>query len=101
MSSDINLKSIRPTLQKLLKSESRHAVFLVIMLILAVYILTVWRIGKLATAEPSMEDQTKADGAGRLLRVDEDAIRQIQDLEQRNPSVQSLFNEARRNPFRE
>lgn len=101
MSSDINLKSIKPALHKLLKFETRHAVFLVIMLILAVYLLTVWRIGKLATAEPSIEDQTKADSAGRLLRVDEDAIRQIQDLEQRNASVQSLFNEARKNPFRE
>lgn len=101
MSKNIKIKSIKPALQKLLKLEARHAVFLVIMLILVVYLLTVWKIGKLATAEPSIEDQTKADSAGRLLRVDESAIKQIQELEHRNANIQSLFNEARSNPFRE
>lgn len=101
MSKDIDLKSIKPFFQKLLKLEAKHAAFLVIMLILTVYLLTVWKIGKLATADPSIEEQTAADSAGKLLRVDEKAIKQIQDLEHRNANIQSLFNDARNNPFRE
>lgn len=101
MNVNINLKSIRSQVQKLVKLEARHAAFIVIMVILAVYLVTVWRIGKLATAEPSLEEQTKADSAGKLLRVDEKAIKQIQELEHRNANIESLFNEARKNPFRE
>lgn len=101
MSKDLNLKDLKGKFQSLAKLEARHAVFLVIMLILATYIFTVWKIGQLATADPSIEDQTKAENSGRLLRVDEKAINQIQDLEQRNEGVRSLFSEARSNPFRE
>lgn len=101
MSKDIKIKSLKPALQKILRLEAKHAAFLVIMLILTIYLLTVWKIGKLATAEPSIEELTKADNNGKLIRVDEKAIKQIQDLEQRNSNIQSLFNEARKNPFRE
>lgn len=101
MNQEINLKAIKNQLQKLLKLEARHAVFIAVMVILLVYLLTVWRIGQLASAEPSIEDQAKADSTGKLLRVDEAAIREIQKLEQGNTDIQSLFNEARKNPFRE
>lgn len=101
MKKDIDLKAIKAKLEKLFKLEARHAGFIVVMLILLVYLLTVWQIGKLSTAEPSEEDKLKAEAAGRLLRVDEAAIKQIQELEQRNADVRSLFNEARNNPFHE
>src|SRR5688500_3966536 len=99
--SNLDLKSIKSQVQKLLKLEARHAAFLVIMIILAVYLITVWKIGQLATAEPSAEDQANAQTTGKLLRVDEAAIKQIQELEHRNINIQSLFNEARKNPFLE
>lgn len=98
---NLDLKSVKSQLQKLLKLEARHAAFLVMMIILAVYLFTVWRIGQLATAEPSAEDQATAQTTGKLLRVDEEAIKQIQELEHRNINIQSLFNEARKNPFLE
>lgn len=99
--SNLDLKTIKIQIQKLLKVETRHAAFLVIMIILTVYLITVWRIGQLATAELSAEDQANAQTTGKLLRVDEKAIKQIQELEHRNVNVQSLFNEARKNPFLE
>lgn len=101
MKTNLDLETAKNQLKKLLKLEAHHAAFLVIMVILVVYLLTVWKIGQLATAEPSEQDQIKAESTGKLLRVDEAAIKQIQELEGRNTSVQSLFNEARKNPFRE
>lgn len=98
---NLDLKSVKSQARKLLKLEVRHAAFLVIMIILTVYLVTVWRIGQLATAEPSAEDQAAAQTTGKLLRVDEEAIKQIQELEHRNINIQSLFNEARKNPFLE
>lgn len=101
MNADVNFKSIKIKLRKLLKMEARHATFLIIMAILLIYLINVWTIGKLATAEPSLEAQASSESTGRLLRVDEAAIKQIQELEYRNPDIKSLFNEARNNPFRE
>lgn len=98
---NFDLKSVKSQARKLLKLEARHAAFLVIMIILTVYLVTVWRIGQLATAEPSAADQAAAQTTGKLLRVDEEAIKQIQELEHRNINIQSLFNEARKNPFLE
>ncbi len=98
---NLDLKSVKNQAQKLLKLEARHAAFLVVMVILAVYLITVWKIGQLATAEPSIDQQADAEKTGRLLRVDEAAIKQIQELEHRNVNIQSLFNEARKNPFLE
>lgn len=101
MTKNIDFKSIKPMIQKLAKLEARHAVFLVVMVILAVYLITVWRIGQLATADLSADQQSEAQTTGRLLRVDEKAIKQIEELEHRNANIESLFNEARNNPFRE
>lgn len=101
MNKDLDLKALKRQLLNLLKLEKRHAAFIGIMFVLLVYLLTVWRIGQLAGAEPSIEQQTAADNTGKVLRVDKAAIKQIQELEHNSTDIQSLFNEARKNPFRE
>lgn len=103
MSKDINLdlKSLQPLLKKALKILLKHAVFITILIVLLVYVLVVSRINQLANAEPSMDAETTALAKDSIPRVDKTAIQQIQSLEQNNTQVQTLFENARTNPFQE
>jgi len=100
MKQDISFSSIKNKLSVLLPKISRHLSFAAALLILLVYIFTVWRISRLATAEPSAEQESTANVTS-VPKVDQKAINQIQSLENNSPEVHSLFNSARNNPFNE
>ena len=85
----------KKTLPKIIK----HAPFMATLLILAVYLFSVWRISQLASAEPPPDQQTAA--VVQIPKIDENVIKQIQALEQSNTEIKSLFNSARNNPFLE
>jgi hypothetical protein len=95
----IDLKSLKENARKLFKAESRHAVFIAIMFVLIVYLFVVWKISKLAVAEPSVDETATAQS--QIPKIDKNAINQIQNLEQNSPDIHSLFDGARNNPFQE
>jgi hypothetical protein len=95
---DLNLKALKTKANKFISSNSKHAVFGALLLVLLVYLFVVFRINQLATADPPAD---AVSSAKPTVRINEDAIKQIQTLENNNPQVHSLFNEARNNPFQE
>lgn len=97
----LNFKSIKPQFEKLFKKLSKHATFIVITLVLLVYVFMVWRISTLTTAEPSAQAESAALAETSIPRVNRNAVEQIQALEQNSTEIQSLFNQARNNPFQE
>ena len=101
MSKNVNLdiKGLVAKAKKTLPKVIKHAPFIAILLILAVYLFMVWRISQLAGAEPSAGQEAAA--LVQIPKIDESAIKQIQALEQSNAEVKSLFNTARNNPFSE
>ncbi len=103
MNKDLNfdLKAILPKLKKLQQKLSKHLAFSVTLLVLLVYLLVVWHIRGLATAEPSTDAEEEALLSTTLPKIDQKAINQIQSLENNSPAVHSLFNQARNNPFNE
>jgi hypothetical protein len=96
---DIDLKAIKKQIVKFTKAESKHAAFLGIMIVLLLYVVMVWKISSLATAEPSSDETAVAQS--NIPKVDKRAVNQILNLEQNNTQVHSLFNQARNNPFQE
>jgi hypothetical protein len=98
---NFDLKVLLPRLKKLWQKLSKHLSFVVTMVVLLVYLIVVWHIRALATAEPSQEAQDEALISTKIPKIDQKAINQIQSLESNSPAVQSLFNEARNNPFHE
>ena len=50
---NLDIKAIKDKATKFVRAESKHAVFLAIMIVLVVYMLFVWKIGRLSAAEPS------------------------------------------------
>lgn len=101
MSKNVNfdVKGAIVKAKKTLPKVAKHAPFIATLLILAVYLFSVWRISQLASAEPSPDQQTAV--LIQIPKIDENAIKQIQALEQSNTEIKSLFNSARNNPFQE
>jgi hypothetical protein len=95
---DVNLKKYLAGLSGFAKKESKHLAFGAMIFVLLIYIFIVFQINELATAEPSDDVQSSTV---HVVKIDDKAIQQIQSLEKSNPQVQSLFNEARNNPFQE
>lgn len=104
MSKDISLKSLnlKSTVPKLLKKYQRHSVFAVIILVLLAYIFVVFKISRLANAEPSAQQVTNNNPLV-IPQVDQKAISNIQSLIDNNTNLKSTFDSAkqavRANPF--
>lgn len=101
MSKKIEISALKPYLKKSWQRFSTHASFAAIIVILLTYVLVVWRISSLASAEPSIEDEDAATTATHIPKVNKEAIEQIQALEESNTDIHSLFDQARNNPFQE
>ena len=90
-----------PRLKSLQKQLVDHALFIAVLAVLLAYVLVVWQISHLATAEPSPDAQSTNTSSGTTPTIDKNAIKQVQALEQNNTSVHTLFQNARNNPFQE
>ena len=92
MSKNVNfdVKGLVVKAKKTLPKVAKHVPFIATLLILAVYLFSVWRISQLASAEPSPDQQTAV--LIQIPKIDENAIKQIQALEQSNTEIKSLFN---------
>lgn len=101
MSKNLDLKAAKVKLVQLKQRLSRHLSFIATVTVLVLYLFVVWQLNKLATAEPTLEQENSGLSARQIPRIDKDAINQIQSLEKNSPEVHSLFNEARNNPFHE
>jgi Na+-transporting methylmalonyl-CoA/oxaloacetate decarboxylase gamma subunit len=99
MKNDLDIKSIQRKADVFLKKAGKHMAFAAVMIVLLAYIFVVWKISKFSTAEPSASAEAAA--ATQIPKIDQNAIKQIQALEQSNTEVRSLFNSARNNPFQE
>jgi p-aminobenzoyl-glutamate transporter AbgT len=97
----INLKTIITKVKRLKQVQPKHLTLGIILFVALVYLVTVLKINGLATAEPKDDPQTQSKTSSAVPKVDPKAIQQIQKLEQSNPQVHSLFNQARNNPFQE
>jgi len=100
MKKDISFASIKIKLQAALPKIYQHVNFAAVIIILLVFIFTVWRISQLASAEPSPDQEGTSD-VTNVPKVDPKALSQVTQLENNSPQVHALFNQARNNPFGE
>jgi hypothetical protein len=84
-----------------LKLGKKYAAFIFVVSFLAIYVYQVNRIGHLIQDDPpqtAVDDKLKPVSQ---LKIDENSIKQITDLESHNIEVKTLFEQARQNPFTE
>jgi hypothetical protein len=96
---NFDIKGAVAQAKKISKQLIKHASFIAVMLVLVAYLVVVWKISGLASTEPTMESAQAA--ASNIPKIDKNAVKQIQALEENNTQVHSLFNQARTNPFQE
>ena len=101
MSKNIDIKQIISGLKATVKKVQRYAWFLFIVSVLLVYSFLVLRISQLSDPKPDEAAVTEQMNTVKRLKIDESAIDRIEQLEDQNIGVQSLFEEARDNPFQD
>lgn len=96
---NIEVKDLGEKLIALTGSLKKYLVFIFIMIVLSVYGYLVFYINVLATTEPDEDLVTERLKTVQRPRIDENALNKIKQLEDQNVQVQTLFQEARDNPF--
>lgn len=95
------LKLLSEKLKPVAGFIKRYAVFIFFMVILGLFGFLVFRINSYAAVEPSEDAVQEKLKAVQRPRVDQNALDKIQQLEAQNVEVNSLFDQARSNPFNE
>lgn len=98
---NINLKSIPIYLKKLTKALKPHMIFVFIISVISIYGLLVFQINRLSSMEPSDEKINEELNTIKRPKIDQETISKIEQLEDQSVGVQSLFKEARDNPFQD
>lgn len=97
----LELKDVPAKLKPALDFMKRYMMFIALIAALVVFGFFVFRINQFSRVEPSEEAiQERLETANRP-RIDASVVDKIEQLEDQNIEVQTLFNEARNNPFSE
>jgi cell division protein FtsN len=97
----IDSKSITSQISKFIDFLKRYKLEEFIIIVCLIFGFLIMKISVYSTQEPSQSSLDEKIKTVKLPKVDEEAVRNIQKLEDQNIEVQSLFNEARNNPFSE
>lgn len=79
----------------------KYLVFIFIITVLGLYGYLVFSINTLAQKEPDESAIIERLKTVQRPKIDQDALDKIQQLQAQNIQVQTLFNQARDNPFNE
>lgn len=99
--SSIDIKTLQASAGKLFASVNKYRGFIFFLLLTSLYGYIVWRINVLSSAPPKAADVTTAQQNTSLSGIPETTVQKLEGLEDNSVRVQSLFNEARQNPFQE
>lgn len=79
----------------------RYAPLMLIIFLVGIYGFLSWRIITLTQARPSASAVSAELKTVGVPKVDEEVVRKMEQLEDNSVSVQTLFDDARSNPFQE
>lgn len=96
-----NLTISKDKLYHYLHIARRNTAVVFLVFLIAIYGFLSWRIFGLMSAEPDEAAVSAELQSVGIPKVDEDVVSKMQKLEDNSVSVQSLFDEARSNPFKE
>ncbi len=99
MSKNIEVKQITNIFRSAAEKFKHYAGFLFVVTVLLIYSFLVLRISLLSDPEPDEAAVAEQMSTVKRLRIDQNSINKIEQLEDQNIGVQSLFEEARDNPF--
>jgi len=82
-----------------LRRLQRYTIIVFLIFVAALYGFLLLRINSLTNEQPSQDAVTSDVKAANVPHIDQSVVQQIQSLQDNSVSVQSLFDNARNNPF--
>lgn len=98
-SKQLNLGALSTSLNSVGRKAWTYRVFIFFLLVAVFYGYILWRINVYSNAPPSQSE--KSAQATPQPHVDKETVQKLQSLQDNSVSVQSLFDDARQNPFQE
>jgi uncharacterized protein involved in cysteine biosynthesis len=98
---NLEVKDITSKIAPALLWLKKYAAFIFAMVVLLVYGYLVFHINTLASQEPADDAVAERLKTVQRPKIDEDAVDKIEQLQDQNVQVQTLFQQARDNPFTE
>ncbi len=95
----LDLAALKPLSAKAVAGLSRYAAILFFVLIAGVYGFIILRINVLSNAQPSQSDIDAQSISTPVPRIDPAVAEQLEKLKDNSVNVQTLFDQARNNPF--
>jgi hypothetical protein len=93
----MDVKDLLPAVLTSFHKVGRYALILFVVFLAIIYSVILYRVYTLSTAEPSSEAISQAGTP----HINADVVNQLLELKDNNVQVQTLFNDARDNPFQE
>lgn len=98
---NLDLKDLGNKLQPTLRFIKRYVSLFFVVTMLAVFGFLVFRINQFSSLEPSEDAIAEKLQSVQRPKLDQAIVDKIQQLQDQNIEVQSLFDQARSNPFSE
>ncbi len=99
MSKQLSLKGLPLQLTAIVGKLKRYSLPVFLIFVAGVYGFVLLRINNLSQAAPSDQAVTSQVQAAKVPHIDAAVVKQLETLQDNSVSVQSLFDEARSNPF--
>jgi len=93
----LDISQLSTTLVTRLKPVVRYRILFFVLLVVGLYAYLVVQINQATSVQPATNQPLIS--TKKSLKVDESTVQQLEQLQDNSVSVQSLFNEARTNPF--
>lgn len=96
---NLDVKNLKMILQKAINLAKNNAVFIFILIGLATVGFLVFQIRTLSSLEPDDDLLLEKMGVNKPVRIDEESVEIIKELQDTNVEVKALFEQGRTNPF--
>lgn len=97
----LDINKFLSKLSPLLDFLKKYAVFIFVIFMLIIFSFLVFRINQFSKVSPSESDLTDKLKTVQRPKIDQKIVDKILELESQNIKVQSLFEQARNDPFNE
>ncbi len=99
MNISIKSNTANSSVKSFARSINMYRGFIFFLVLTSLYGFIVWRINVLSSAPPSQADIDSAIQSVPRPKISDSTVKKLQSLEDNSIRVQTLFNEARQNPF--
>ena len=99
MKDKLKVTSIKSSAKNIIGKVQPYALLIFIVFVGLIYMYLLVNINTLANVEPSESDIAQQVKTAKTPRLDEETAQKLESLKDNSVSVQSLFEEARSNPF--